>query len=231
MKTRSFSLLLLAGLLVAGSCGKKSAPGPAQCDQVRRAPASFLAYWYFPTGSYWVYHKLGAPAAEVDTLRVIGQQVRVFEPEQNTYGLPTCTELYEHQLWHSNRRYFPGYSPNNNYRGTESLYTQEESGEWFVTQSNRAANLSPLGFLWSYPQRPVGQPIANTGPTLLDTLAVTVPAGTFRRSVHLRIPYLDDSMRVDYLYDYHLTRGIGYTRLRYANLGTWELTSYYLAPR
>ena len=50
-------------------------------------------------------------------------------------------------------------------------------------------------------------------------------------ALHLRIPFLFDSTRADahYLYDYHLTRGIGYTRLRYANLGTWELVQYHIA--
>ena len=59
------------------------------------------------------------------------------------------------------------------------------------------------------------------------------PSGTFNRSVHLRIPFFFDSTRAEgqYLYDYHLTRGVGYTRLRYANLGTWELVKYVLAPR
>ncbi|WP_035557475.1 hypothetical protein [Hymenobacter sp. IS2118] len=223
-------LLLLTVLTSASSCDKNSPP-PAECPQVRRAPAEFLAYWYFPTGSYWVYHKRGANPAEVDTVTVIGTEVRVFQPGFNTYGLPTCTELYDYALQHSNRRYFPGTSSNNGFRGLESLQTQEEGGQWFVTQESRAANLSPLGFLWSYPQRPVGQPIANQGPILLDTLPVRVPAGTFNRSVHLRIPFLDDSARVDYLYSYHLTRGIGTTRRVYANLGTWELTSYYLAPK
>ncbi|MBJ6109004.1 hypothetical protein JAO73_08285 [Hymenobacter sp. BT523] len=56
---------------------------------------------------------------------------------------------------------------------------------------------------------------------------MSVPAGRFPRSVHLRIPFLFDSAR----YDYHLTRGVGYTRKAYANLGTWELVKYHLAPR
>ena len=123
MKASWFSVLLL----VAGGCGTGSAPAPT-CAQVRRAPAAFLAYWYFPKGSYWVYRKRGSQPLEVDTLSVIDQQVRVFEPGQTTYGLPTCTELYEQHLWHSNRRYFRGYRPDDGYRGYEHLYSQEESG-------------------------------------------------------------------------------------------------------
>ena len=230
MKT-CYCLLLLAALLTSASSCEKNNP-PAECKQVRRAPTEFLAYWHFPVGSYWVYHKRGSSPLEVDTVTATYSNVRVFKPGQKTYGMPACTELYQYTLWHSNRRYFKGYSSIDGFRGLERFYTQEENGQWFVTQESRAANLSPLGFLWSYPQRSVGQPIANRGPALLDTLPVTVPAGMFNRSVHLRIPFLFDSTRADaqYLYDYHLTRGIGYTRLRYANLGTWELAKYYIAP-
>ena len=226
---RFYLFALLTALAFAGSSCRKTPAEPAQCAQMQRAPAAFLAYWYFPQGSYWVYQKRGSQPVEVDTVTVIYTQVRVLQPGASTYGLPTCTELYDYTCWHSNRRYFRGYNPADGYRGLEYFSTQEESGQWFVSQESRAANLSPLGFMWSYPQRPVGQPIAHTGPTLLDTIPVRVPAGTFPRSVHLRIPYLDDSTRVDYLYEYHLTRGIGYTRKVYANLGTWELVAYHLA--
>ena len=219
---------MLASLLT-GSCQKTGRTEPANCPQVQQAPAAFLAYWYFPKGSYWVYQKRGSQPIEVDTVTVIGTEVRVFQPGQTTYGLPTCTELYDLACWHSNRRAFPGYSSNNGFRGLESFGSQEESGQWFVTQTTE--NMYDIGFLWSYPQRPVGQPIANTGPTLLDTIPVSVPAGTFQRSVHLRINAAHDSTKGPFMHSYHLTRGIGYTRKVYAKLGTWELRSYYIAPR
>ncbi|WP_152559749.1 hypothetical protein [Hymenobacter sp. IS2118] len=224
----SLYLLLIAVLTSASNCDKSSPPA-SECPQVRRAPAEFLAYWYFPMGSYWVYHKRGANPTEVDTVTVIGTEVRVFQPGSNTYGLPTCVELYDYALWHSNRRYFRGYSSFNDFRGLESFETQEEGGQWFVTQN--AQNMYDIGFLWSYPQRPVGQSIANRGPILLDTLPVRVPAGTFNRSVHLRVNAVHDSTQGPFVRSYHLTRGIGTTRRVYANLGTWELTSYYLAPQ
>ncbi|MBD2722950.1 hypothetical protein [Hymenobacter armeniacus] len=220
-------IALFSVILLAGGCQKAPA-GPAECAQVARAPAAFLAYWYFPRGSYWVYQKRGASPVEVDTVTVIGSRVRVFQPGQTTYGLPTCTELYDYTCWHSNRRYFPGVSPNSGFRGLEFFESQEESGHWFVTQSTE--NMYDIGFLWSYPQLPVGQPIANTGPTLLDTLPVSVPAGRFARSVHLRIDAVHDSTKGAFVRSYHLTRGIGYTRKVYANLGTWELVKYHLAP-
>ena len=219
--------LLAAGFGVSGC--RKTPAAPAQCGQVSKAPAAFLANWYFPQGSYWVYQKRGSQPVEVDTVTAIYAQVRVFQPGATTYGLPTCTELYDYTCWHSNRRAFPGYSPNNGFRGLESFETQEESGQWFVSQTSDY--MYDLGFLWSYPQRPVGQPIANTGPTLLDTIPVIVPAGTFSRSVHLRSNATRDSARGAFLRSYHLTRGIGYTRKVYANLGTWELRSYYIAPK
>lgn len=223
-------LTLSAALLLLGSGCRKTPAEPAQCAQVQRAPAAFLAYWYFPKGSYWVYQKRGSQPVEVDTVTVDGAETQVFQPGDPVRLLPTCTELPALTLQHSNRRYFRGFSSNNGFRGLEILNGHAEGSEWFVRQSSEAS-LIPLGFLWSYPQRPIGQPIANTGPTLLDTLAVTVPAGSFYRSVHLRIPFLYDSANAtNYLYDYHLTHGIGYTRKVYANLGTWELRSYYIAP-
>ena len=217
-----------ACLLLAAGC-HKSDNQPAECPQVQRAPAAFLAYWYFPKGSYWVYQKRGANPMEVDTVTVIGTEMRLFQPRQNTYGLPTCTELYTLGAWHSNRRVFRGLSAFNDFRGLESFESQEENGHWFVRQSTE--NLYDVDFMWSYPQRPVGQPIANTGPTLLDTIPVTVPAGRFPRSVHLRVTAFHDSTQGAFLRSYHLTRGIGYTRKVYANLGIWELHSYYLAPQ
>lgn len=228
MKTLLFAVG--ACLLLAAGC-RKAAPAPSECAQLQRAPAEFLAYWYFPKGSYWVYQKRGAQPVEVDTVTVIGTRVRVLSPDATTYGLPTCTELYDYTLWHSNRRYFRGFSSDDGFRGLELLHTQGGGGQWFVSQ-NSEADIVPLGLLWSFPQAPVGQPIAHSGPTLLDTIPVAVPAGRFPRSVHLRIPFLYDSTGgVNYLYDYHLTRGVGYTRKVYANLGTWELRSYYIAPQ
>ncbi|GAA4039367.1 hypothetical protein GCM10022409_26250 [Hymenobacter glaciei] len=221
--------LALVALLLTGSGCRKTPAAPSECAQVQRAPAAFLAYWYFPKGSYWVYQKRGSQPVEVDTVTVIGTEVRVFRPGANTYGLPTCTELYELACWHSNRRYFRGTSANSNYRGLEHFETQEENGQWFVSQ--RAENMYDIGFFWYYPQRPVGQPIASDGPVLLDTTAVSVPAGTFKRSVHLRVDAFRDSTQGPFVRSYHLTRGIGTTRRVYANLGTWELRSYYIAPR
>ena len=222
-------LALSAALLLLGSGCRKTPAEPAQCAQVQRAPAAFLAYWYFPKGSYWVYQKRGSQPVEVDTVTVIGTEVRVLQPGATTYGLPTCTELYDLACWHSNRRYFPGTSSNSNYRGMEHFETQEESSQWFVSQS--AENMYDIGFMWSDLQRSIGQPIANTGLTLLDTLSVAVPAGRFSRSVHLRVDAFHDSTRGSFVRSYHLTRGIGTTRRVYANLGTWELRSYYIAPK
>ena len=226
---KALLLSLTAAMLLAGGCKKTGDAAPAECAQVSRAPATFLAYWYFPKGSYWVYQKRGSNPVEVDTVTVIYTEVRVFRPGATTYGLPTCTELYDCALWHSNRRYFRSTSVNDGYRGSESFETQEENGQWFVSQG--ANYMYRLGFLWSYPQRSVGQPIANTGPTLLDTLPVTVPAGTFPRSAHLRVNAVNDSTQGPSVRSYHLTQGIGTTRRVYANLGTWELRSYYIAPR
>jgi hypothetical protein len=226
MRSTNTLLVAVVGLL-AGAC-RKETPA-AVCAQVATAPAAFLQHWYFPVGSYWVYHRLGSQPLQVDTLTVVSAEQRVFQPGASTYGAPTCTNLYELVMWHSNRQVFRGYSSLDDFRGQERLYSQEENGHWFVSQVSES-NLSPLGFLWSYPQRPVGAAIANGGPILLDTLPVHVPAGAFPRSAHLRIAYFRDSSRVDYLYDYHLTQGIGYTRLRYANLGTWQLASFHIAP-
>ena len=222
-------ILALPAALLLFASGCRKTPAEPECAQVSQAPATFLAYWYFPKGSYWVYHKRGSNPVEVDTVTVIGTELRVFQPGQTAYGLPTCTELYTLNAWHSNRRVFRGRSSFNDFRGLESFESQEENGQWFVCQSSEAGNLIPLGFLWSYPQRPMGQPIANTGPTLLDTIPVTVPAGRFPRSVHLRFPVVRDSSRGSFARDYHLTRGVGCTRVAYTNLGTWELIAYRLA--
>ena len=225
-----YLLVLPAALALAGSGCRKTPAEPAQCGQVSRAPAAFLAYWYFPQGSYWVYQKRGSQPVEVDTVTAIYAQMRVFQPGATTYGLPTCTELYNYTCWHSNRRYFRGTSANSNYRGMEQFETQEEGGQWFVSQSS-VDYMYAAEFYWASLLRPLGQPIASAGPVLLDTTAVRVPAGTFPRSVHLQNTALHDSARGPFVRSYHLTRGIGTTRRVYANLGTWELRSYYIAPK
>ncbi|MBJ6109005.1 hypothetical protein JAO73_08290 [Hymenobacter sp. BT523] len=133
---------LFSVILLAGGC-QKSPAGPTECTQVARASAAFPAYWHFPQGSYWVYQKRGSTPVEVDTVTVIGSRVRVFQPGQTTYGLPTCTELYDYTCWHSNRRYFPGVSPNSGFRGLEYFQAEGQESQWGVAQNSEAANLSP----------------------------------------------------------------------------------------
>ena len=60
-------LAFLAMILVA--CPKKNKCNP-DCDTVVDAPKEFLDYWFFNTGSYWVYKLADTSATILDTVKI-----------------------------------------------------------------------------------------------------------------------------------------------------------------
>ncbi|AHJ95452.1 hypothetical protein [Hymenobacter swuensis] len=211
-----------------GACKKQDVVH--DCDQVEKAPQEFLDYWSFPPGSYWVYKQRGSVPAVFDTVRG-GTQTRVFKPGQATYGLPTCVTLYEAHFTHSNRTFFRGYSSLQNFAGGESLFCQGSGNEWGVQQSNEAGNIYSTGLILVYPLPPPGTMLSRLGPTLLDTVPVTVPAGRFPHSLHFGTAFIDSTTSgINFLRRFHLARGVGYTRKVYTRIGTWELVAYKINP-
>ena len=216
-------LLTVPFTILLGGCKKQTAI--EECPQVAEAPREFLNYWFFPEGSYWVYRQRGSAPAVYDTVRAGAPQIRVFKPGQATYGLPTCVTLYEANFSHSNRTFFRGYSSLQNFMGFENMRSLNNSLAWGVQQSNEAGNVYSTGLVLTHPLPPLRGMLSATGPTLLDTTAVTVPAGHFRRSLHFAT-LLFDSTSGSFLHHYYLARGVGYTRKVYTRLGTWELVAY-----
>jgi len=215
-------------LVLWGSACKKQDVGQV-CAQVVQPPPAFLAYWFFPKGSYWVYRQRGSMPAVLDTVRVESTLTRIFQPGDVTYGLPTCTEVHEAHFSHSNRQFFRGYSALDNYAGMEHLFCQGNGTTWAIQQSNEAGNIYSTGLVLAYPFSAPSTALATTGPTLLDTSAVSVPAGYFRRSFQFATSFRD-STASNFLRRYQLSSGVGYTRKIYSQIGTWELISYQIAP-
>ena len=222
MKTHVLASALLLALGLS-ACKKQTVVG--ECAQVVRAPQAFLDYWFFPEGSYWVYQQRGSSPAVLDTVRAAPPQTRVFKPGQATYGLPTCVAIYEAHFGHSNRTFFRGYSDLNQFRGSESIFCQGNDNGWGIRQSNTAGNTYSTGLILTYPLPAPGGMLSATGPTLLDTLPVRVPAGQFRGSLHFATSFRD-STEGNFVRRYQLTRGVGFTRKVYTGIGTWELVAY-----
>ncbi|MBC6700264.1 hypothetical protein [Hymenobacter sp. BT190] len=200
-----------------------------ECPQVGQAPQAFLNYWYFPEGSYWVYKQRGSVPAILDTVRAFSVKKRLFKPGENTFGLPTCVEIYECNFSHSNRSFFRGLSSLQNFTGFEHISSLYTGDEWGAQQATEAGNMYSPGLILSFPLPSPGTRLTAAGPMLLDTMAVTVPAGQFRHSLHFAISFRD-STTANFLRRYQLSRGIGYTRLVYTQLGTWELIAYKITP-
>lgn len=216
----------LALAFTMGACKKQEVV--QECDQVEKAPQDFLDYWFFPEGSYWVYRQRGSVPAVLDTIRTLAAETRVFKPGQATYGLPTCVTLYETHFSHSNRTYFRGYSSLQNFAGAEHIFSLNSGTEWGAQQNNEAGNIYSTGLILVHPLPPPGMMLSRVGPTLLDTVPVTVPAGRFPHSLHFGTGFTDSTSVVggNFLRRFHLARGVGYTSKVYTRIGTWELVAY-----
>lgn len=208
-----------------GACKKE--PTVTECNYVEQAPREFLDYWFFPDGSYWVYRQRGSVPAVLDTVRTLAAETRVFKPGQATYGLPTCVTLYEAHFSHSNRTFFRGYSSLQNFIGAEHVVSLNSGKGWGAQQSNEAGNIYSTGLILVHPLPQPGIMLSRLGPTLLDTLPVTVPAGRFLHSLHFATAFIDSTTSgVNFLRRFHLTRGVGYTSKVYTGIGTWDLVAY-----
>jgi len=216
-------LLIVPFTTLLGGCKKQTVM--EECPQVAEAPQEFLNYWFFPEGSYWVYRQRGSAPAVYDTVRAFAAKTRVFKPGQATYGLPTCVALYEANFSHSNRTFFRGLSSLQNFMGFENISSLNSGSAWGGQQTTNAGNLYSPGLFFAYPLPPPGTMLSPDGPLLLDTAAVTVPVGRFARSRHFAV-FFRDSTVGNYLRRFQLSRGVGYTRLVYTGIGTWELVAY-----
>ncbi|MBC7447953.1 MAG: hypothetical protein H7330_07820 [Hymenobacteraceae bacterium] len=231
--------LLLALPLLASSCRKDANPPPT-CTTVTDVPPAFLAYWYFPQGSWWVYQLKDAVPAIYDTVRVAGAG-RMYRQPYEAYGAPACVWGYGARLEHSNRTYFPGaplVAGGPPQRGVEGLssFSGLDFGRWGMSQSGDAG-FSPPEACFVYPFTVGGRGASNWYLTA-DTAQITTPAGTFARTVHTafdttQIPAIQTS---SFIRHFWRTRNVGLTKIAFATYPstarlsgtTWELVNYHL---
>lgn len=211
-------MLFVAAL---GACRKQ----PAECPQFTRAPQAFLDYWYFPEGSSWIYRLREAnPVPVYDTLRVsFAREQHITESVDSDNRAP-CVQGYLVSLTHSNRTYFPG----GNRLGTEFLASDPlfYGEDWVMNQLSSVGTLYSPEVGFGYPIR-LGQKLLNRL-TFTDTTAVTVPAGTFRQSVHM-VPDFGskvDSTQRNWIRHVYYSRYVGMTKVVYTNNQTWELLKF-----
>ncbi|HEX8329555.1 MAG TPA: hypothetical protein VF629_18605 [Hymenobacter sp.] len=226
---KSLFLSLPAALLLAtalGACKKQ----PAECPQLTRAAQAFLDYWYFPEGSSWVYQLKGSRPAVYDTMRVIGaSESHLTDPSGGDPRTP-CVQSYSAAITHSNRTYFPGPRSSDPRRlGTEYLASSPlfHGEDWVMEHSLDVQTLYPPEVGFAYPVR-LAQKIFNRL-TFVDTAAVTVPAGTFRQSVHGVPDYgsrVDSTQGGNWIRHLYRSRYVGITKVIYTNNQTWELVTF-----
>ncbi len=233
--------VLLSLPVLATSCDKTATDGGDQprvpCASVAEAPPAFLRYWYFPTGSWWVYQLKDSVPAVYDTVR-LGTD-REFRQPYDPGGAQPCVWMYYGQFRHSNRTYFPGpplMAGGPPQQGTESLYsfTGTSLTRWGVSHTSEAG-FYPAEACFIYPFI-IGQPVQRH--LVSDTLKVTVPAGTFARTVHIQFnPTVSAPTDFSYITDCWWVYGAGIVKRTFSvsqsvplSGTTWELINYHIAP-
>ena len=83
MKDLSLSLVVIILCLIITSCKKESSPEP---EKTIYANDTFLRYWYFPKGSYWIYEKAESQSQIIDSAVVVLAKRRIsYNPTYSPY--------------------------------------------------------------------------------------------------------------------------------------------------
>lgn len=97
MKHKTTTLLLFLALLLAKlsftGCGPDVEPPPTAIEpqDTFYANDTFLRYWHFPKGSWWVYQRTDTAATLYDTATVIGYRKEIlYYPEESPYAFEAC---------------------------------------------------------------------------------------------------------------------------------------------
>ncbi len=225
-----FSGIIISILLLNIGCEKDD------CSKKRLNEDKFLSYWFFDSGSYWVYKVDGAEIYDTVTIE---------------YGeIHEDTELSPQEIYHTKGRYYKTYllhSNNDIYGYYYGAYTEYKLGgyrpehdDWLMTQNFKGLTGGTSGkpfvnsnfSTFNYPYT-VGENIFQTS-HIDDVITLTVPAGTFENTVHVKPHiYWYYSGADTYYTDLYLSPGIGTTKIimsRYTDTITWSLIDFY-APK
>lgn len=217
---RIFTYILVLIVSTSFSCKKDD---PDKCKIVLEAPSTFLDYWFFPQGSWWVYKLKNSSPAIYDTITVSNSQSEYFEPGEPTGGLRTCLMFYQTTLQHSNTSYFLG----DGKAGFEVQLSQEENSKWYVQQSSNISSHYSPEYIFFSPFN-INESIPS-GAIVVDTNSVVTPMQTFNQSVHLIYEFGSaDSMVINFVKHIYITRKVGLSKIVYTHDKTWELVNYYI---
>lgn len=215
-------LLTLTISLSVVSCKKE----PLKCTEITEAPNEFLRYWFFPVGSYWVY-QLRDTTGVYDTVRVVYNEIKHFEPTAHTMDQVPCSQRY-YSLWqHSNEDYFNPTPYQDAFFNLESYFNSPNN--WSVS-FNSQVDYYGFPYMFEFPYQ-AGKNM-NIGAYLESIDSLITPKGTFFHTLHIR-PTTNlfekaDTNIADYPNHIYLSPDIGISRIEYTHNQKWELVDYHI---
>ena len=220
---RFFLLGIFTISMSFSSCKKDNIPD--ECASVLEAPKEYLDYWYFPSGSWWVYKLKDSLPAVYDTVKVTLANSTYFTPnEPDRGGARSCLRMYNARYEHSNATYFPG-----GIKPGYEIYNSLQDGatsKWYIQQESYIFSLHSPDIFFVYPFL-INETLPG-GAKIVDTNQVTTPLSTFNNIVHI-IPDFGntiDSTSRDYVKHFYYSSNIGLVKIIYTNNKTWELINY-----
>jgi hypothetical protein len=191
---------------------------------------TFLSYWYFGAGSYWIYKQ---DSAEVyDTVTIwstdINEESNLFKGDD--YELNG--RYYKTHLLHSNNEFFGSYYGSG--QEFRSGGYRINHGDWIMFQNFEVIEsgypkINSNFITFDYPFE-VGESIFNST-HVSDLITLNVPAGTFENTAIIKPHVYDYYDGGDtYVTDLYLTPNVGTTKMiMYYKTDTisWSLIEYY----
>jgi hypothetical protein len=220
MKKVLFFILIITACV---SC-KKTPPQQEPCV-LREAPKDFLAYWYFPSESRWVY-KLDTSVDIFDTLS------NVSSLSEEIYGAPDgpghCRYVYRSIIYHSNTAYFPHYDAPRQPLGYELLRADDDikTNGWRLSQYSESAVIYPARSLFEYPFQP-GSEIEGNKLQSIDSFST--PLGTFDSTLHITSFMEQNTLpgpSYKHFKEMHIAKNVGLIEIKYTNGEIWKLVDY-----
>jgi hypothetical protein len=206
--------LVIAGITcLALQCDKKGTP-PQNNEPVPEdtlyANDTFLRYWYFPKGSWWVYERMDTNANVYDTVTILNQNREMkYNPRYADYMIESF---------------------NLNLRHSSAYFTKINKGRPLIqTIDNPALNpniINSIGhksyfgynsfFSWPIDSILIGQKSLDRS-MLIDKNKIRTPFGKIGNTIHLKF---DNNNHI------WLSKNIGFIKYIHSDSSVWELVNY-----
>ncbi|MEX0966587.1 MAG: hypothetical protein WD077_05080 [Bacteroidia bacterium] len=224
--TKPVFLILFCALLLS-HCGKKN-----DCEKVTEAPAEFLAPFWFPEGSYWVYERTDTNALVIDTM-TIGFRKMSYETLADHEAFNPCYMDYLIRYDHSNDLFnVPGLD-----WGNEVFTSHHSSSRWTWKHSGDGRS-GGMGFIFRWPHilRDTIMFSSSSRHTIyiqLTDTSVVVEAGSFSQSYLINKHFKDyssaDSVNIATALKQIIVKDqVGILAFEYVDGMRWELADYNL---